>query len=294
MSESVIERLGLPKLPEPLPVPTIDAHTHLDSTQEYSGLRVVDSLELAAQVGVDRVVQIGCDLASAEWSARLAATTPNVIAAVSIHPNDSARMTDAQAEQAWCTIDGIAASGQHVRAVGETGLDYYRTREPEGIARQQLMFRRHIDTAKRHSRTLAIHDRDAHDDVVRILDEEGWPARVIFHCFSGDAGFARRCLSQDATWLSFAGNITYKANLALREALAITPLDRLLVETDGPYLTPQPHRGRPNAPYLLAHSVRFIAELKGVDLAEVCAQLARNAEDAYGGPWGISNPDANG
>lgn len=288
MIESVIERLGLPGLPEPLPAPTTDAHTHMDSTQQYSGLRVVDSVELAAAVGVSRIVQIGCDLASAQWSAQLAATNPNIVAAVAIHPNDAARMTDEQALAAWQTIDGIAGAGPHVRGVGETGLDYYRTRSPEGIARQQLMFRRHIETAKRHDRALVIHDRDAHDDILAVLDSQGWPERVIFHCFSGDADFARRCLAHGA-WLSFAGNVTYKANRDLREALALAPATRILAETDAPYLTPLPHRGKANAPYLIAHTVRFIAEHKGADLAEMCVQLARNAEDAFGGPWGIQH-----
>lgn len=288
MIESVIERLGLPGLPEPLPAPTTDAHTHMDSTQQYSGLRVVDSVELAAAVGVPRIVQIGCDLASAQWSAQLAATNPNIVAAVAIHPNDAARMTDDQALAAWQTIDGIAGAGPHVRGVGETGLDYYRTRSPEGIARQQLMFRRHIETAKRHDRALVIHDRDAHDDILAVLDSQGWPERVIFHCFSGDADFARRCLAHGA-WLSFAGNVTYKANRDLREALALAPATRILAETDAPYLTPLPHRGKANAPYLIAHTVRFIAEHKGADLAEMCVQLARNAEDAFGGPWGIQH-----
>ncbi|NLH68874.1 MAG: TatD family hydrolase [Brooklawnia sp.] len=283
-----MERLGLPGLPEPLPAPTTDAHTHMDSTQQYSGLRVVDSVELAAAVGVSRIVQIGCDLASAQWSAQLAATNPNIVAAVAIHPNDAARMTDDQALAAWQTIDGIAGAGPHVRGVGETGLDYYRTRSPEGIARQQLMFRRHIETAKRHDRALVIHDRDAHDDILAVLDSQGWPERVIFHCFSGDADFARRCLAHGA-WLSFAGNVTYKANRDLREALALAPATRILAETDAPYLTPLPHRGKANAPYLIAHTVRFIAEHKGADLAEMCVQLARNAEDAFGGPWGIQH-----
>lgn len=293
MTDPVIERLGLPPLPEPLPVATVDSHTHMDSTQRHSGLRVRDSVALAAEVGVDRIVQIGCDLDSAQWSAQLAAANPNIIAAVSIHPNDSARMAEAQLEPAWRTIDAIAGSGPHIRAVGETGLDYYRTRSEEGVARQQWMFRRHIETARRHDRTLVIHDRDAHDDILAVLDSEGWPSRVIFHCFSGDAEFARRCLGHDGTWLSFAGNVTYKANRELREALELAPLDRILVETDAPYLTPLPHRGKANAPYLIAHTVRFIAEHKGTELADTCGRLARNAEDAFGGPWGVApaNPD---
>lgn len=285
----IIERLGLPALPEPLPVPTVDAHTHLDSTQRYSKLRTSDNIALAASVGVNRIVQIGCDLESAQWSAQLAASNPNVVAAVSIHPNDAARMSDEQALQAWCTIDGIAASGPHIRAIGETGLDFFRTKDADGIARQKMMFARHIDSAKRHGLALVIHDRDAHDEIIDVLDAEGWPERVIFHCFSGDADFARRALAHDA-WLSFAGNVTYKANQQLRDALAIAPLDRVLAETDAPYLTPMPHRGKANAPYLLPHTVRFIAEQKGAELAEVCRQLAANAEEAFGGPWGVSEP----
>ncbi len=292
MIDSVIGRLGLPAQPPVLPRPTTDSHTHLDSTQEFSGLRVADNIAAAAAAGVHRIVQIGCDLGSAQWSAQLAASCPQVIAAVAIHPNDSARMTDAQADQAWRVIDSLAASGPHVRGVGETGLDYFRTREADGIARQKVMFARHIATAKAYDRTLVIHDRDAHDDIAEVLDAEGWPERVVMHCFSGDAGFARRCLDQGA-WLSFAGNITYKANRQLREALAITPTDRILAETDAPYLTPLPHRGKPNAPYLLAHTVRFMADHLGADLAEFCTRLDLNATEAFGGPWGISQPDGD-
>lgn len=290
MSEvtEVIERLGLPALPDALPAPTVDAHTHLDSTQQYSKLRVADNLALAASVGVTRVVQIGCDVPSSQWAAQLAASNPQVIAAVAIHPNDAARMSDAQLTQACETIDQIAASGRHVRAVGETGLDFYRTKEPDGIARQRLSFARHIATAKRHDRTLVIHDRDAHDAIADLLDAEGWPDRVVFHCFSAGADFARRVLAQGA-WLSFAGNVSYKANRELREALEVAPADRVLVETDAPYLTPLPHRGKPNAPYLLPHTVRFVADFKGLELVEVCVQLAANADAAFGGSWGVSH-----
>lgn len=289
MTKTIIERLGLPALPPPLPALTTDAHTHLDSTQQYSGLQVSDNLDLAASVGVHRVVQIGCDLASAEWSVRLAASNPQVIAAVAIHPNDAARMSDDQAAQAWQLIDSLAGAGPQVRAVGETGLDYYRTTSADGIARQKTMFARHIASAKAHDCTLVIHDRDAHDDIADILDAEGWPARVVFHCFSGDVSFARRCLDHGG-WLSFAGNITYKANHQLRAALAIAPADQILAETDAPYLTALPHRGKANAPYLLAHTVRFIADQRGTELAEWCAQLDANAEAAFGGSWGISQP----
>ncbi|NLA29054.1 MAG: TatD family hydrolase [Propionibacterium sp.] len=290
MSDSVIERHGLPPLPPALPRPTTDAHTHLDSTQEYSGLRVADNIAAAAAVGVRRIVQIGCDLASAQWSVQLASNCPQVVASVAIHPNDSARMTDRQAEQAWRVIDSLAASGPHVRGVGETGLDYYRTRDDDGIARQKVTFARHIATAKSYNRTLVIHDRDAHDDIAQILDSEGWPERVVMHCFSGDAEFARRCLDHGA-WISFAGNVTYKVNQSLRDALAVVPHDRILAETDAPYLTAVPHRGKANAPYLLPHTVRFIAEQLGADLGEFCTQLDSNATEAFGGPWGVSRPE---
>ena len=250
---------------------------------------MVDGVELAGTVEEGHIVQSGYDMAGAPWSDQVADANPNVIAAVAIQPNGAARMTDDQALAAWSTIDAIAGAGPHVRGVGETGLDYYRTRTPEGIARQQLVFRRHIETAKRHDRALVIHDRDAHDDILAVLDSQGWPDRVVFHCFSGDADFAHRCLAHAGTWLSFAGNVTYKANRDLREALALAPIDRILAETDAPYLTPLPHRGKANAPYLLAHTARFIAEHKGVDLAEMCVRLARNAEDAFGGPWGVGH-----
>lgn len=289
MSTSVIERLGLPGLPEALPRPTTDSHTHLDSTQEFSGLRTADNIEAAASVGIHRIVQIGCDAPSSQWAVNLAANCPQVVAAVALHPNDAARLTDEDAEQAWRVIDSLAAAGSHVRAVGETGLDYFRTKDPDGIARQKVTFARHIATAKQNDLTLVIHDRDAHGDIADILDAEGWPERVVMHCFSGDEAFARRCLDHGA-WISFAGNITYKANKQMREGLAITPLDKILAETDAPYLTPIPHRGKANATYLMAHTVRYLAEQKGADLAEFCARLDDNASAAFGGRWGVSEP----
>jgi TatD DNase family protein len=167
--------------------------------------------------------------------------------------------------------------------VGETGLDYFRTGE-DGRAAQQMSFRRHIDLAKRLGRTLVIHDRDAHADVLRLLDEEGVPERVVMHCFSGDESFARDCLDRGA-WLSFAGTVTFKNAASLRAALGVVPLDRVLVETDAPYLTPSPHRGRPNASYLVPLTVRAMARTREEDLEALCAAIAVNTETAYGGPW---------
>jgi len=148
---------------------------------------------------------------------------------------------------------------------------------------QGASFRAHIEMAKRHGKVLVIHDRDAHDDVLRVLDEAGPPERVVFHCFSGDAAMAEVCASR-GWWLSFAGPVTFKNAAGLRDALAVTPLDRLLVETDAPYLTPVPYRGRPNASYLVPHTVRAMAEVLDADLETLCSAIAANTEAAFG-PW---------
>ena len=289
----VLARADLPGLPEPLPRPVIDSHTHLDATQVASGLTVEDNLAAAAAVGVDRVVQIGCDLADSAWAERLAAREPSVVACVALHPNEAARLDDAVLDAQCARIEALAAAGPHVRGVGETGLDYYRTRDAAGRERQRRSFATHLGIAARLGLTLAIHDRDAHDDVLAVLDDgaaRGVTApRVIMHCFSGDAAHARACLERGA-WLSFPGVVTYKNAPALREALLATPLDRLLVETDAPYLTPMPFRGRWNAPYLVPHTVAFIAAQLGCDVGDLCDRLTANAEAAYGGPWGGAAP----
>ena len=171
-----------------------------------------------------------------------------------------------------------------MRAVGETGLDYYRTRDAAGQERQREAFAAHIGWATAYDKTLVIHDRDAHADVLAVLDHQGPPPRIVMHCFSGDFDFARACLERGA-YLSFAGTVTFKNNGSLRSALAVTPLDRILVETDAPYLTPMPYRGRPNASYLIPHTARFMAETLGVDLAVLSQALNDNAEAAFGGSW---------
>ncbi len=280
-------RARLPESPEPLPAATTDAHTHLTSTAEYSGLGPEDALAQARAVGVTRVVEVGTDLESSARAIGLAHDHPDVVASIAIHPNDAARL-GAALDDALGRLSGYAAA-DGVRAIGETGLDYYRTRDADGQARQKHAFAAHIALAKQHDLALVIHDRDAHDDILDVLDAEGAPTRVMMHCFSGDAGFARRCLDR-GYWLSFPGTITFKANEALREALDLTPADRLLVETDAPYLTPMPHRGKPNASYLLPHTVRFMAERRGADLAELCTQLADNATAVFG-DWGSSLPE---
>ena len=271
---------ALPLLPERLPAPTTDAHTHALSTLESSGLAVADALSMARAVNVTRIVEVGTDIESSVAAVALAQQYPQVVAAVAIHPNDAARL----GERLPAELDLLAAlvgSSDRIRAVGETGLDYFRTTDAAGRDRQQQAFAAHIGWAKQHGLALVIHDRDAHDDILATLDAEGAPDRVQLHCFSGDAAFARACLDR-GYWLSFPGTVTFKANEPLREALDLTPLDRLLVETDAPYLTPLPHRGKPNSSYLMAHTVRFIAERKRVDLAELCTALATNATAVFG------------
>ena len=282
-----LDTLGLPPLPEALPRPVVDNHTHLWSTHEYSGLPVGDSLRLAAQVGVSRVIEVGCDVESSRAAIELAERQPAVRAAVALHPNDAARvfLRDGAAGLAsvLAELEPLVAAPEVV-AVGETGLDYFRTREAAGHEAQEASFRAHIGWAKTYDRTLVIHDRDAHDDILRVLDDEGLPGRVVMHCFSGDADFARRCVERGA-FLSFPGVVTFGSAGALREAALATPLDRVLVETDAPYLTPAPQRGKANAPYLLPHTVRFLADLLGVELAEFCDRIVANTAAAYG-EWG--------
>src|SRR3954466_7546544 len=272
-----------PPAPEPLPHPVVDNHCHLDIADgpEGSWLATEDALAQAAAVGVTRIVQIGCDLPGARWAVEAAATHDALVAGVALHPNEAPRLADLDA--AMAEIEELASAHPKVRAVGETGLDTFRTGE-EGRAVQEESFRRHIDLARRLDKTLVIHDRDAHDDVLRLLDEEGAPERWVMHCFSGDAAFARACLDRGAH-LSFSGTVTFKNAQPLRDALAITPLDRVLVETDAPYLTPTPYRGRPNASYLVPHTVRAMAEVRGDDLEALCAAVDASTDAAYGGRW---------
>lgn len=279
--------MNLPELPAALPVPVVDSHCHLDSTVELSGLDPADAIERAAQVGVTRIVQIGCDVAGSRWAVEAAQRWPSVIAGVAIHPNDAARL-GADLPAALAAIESLAAGslavGSQVRAVGETGLDFFRTTTDAGVQLQREAFAAHIAMAKAYDKTLVIHDRDAHAAVLEVLDAEGRPDRIVMHCFSGDVDFARACLDRGAH-LSFAGTVTFKNNQHLRDALRLAPLDRVLVETDAPYLTPMPLRGRPNASYLIPHTVRRMAEVLDLEVTELCHALNDNADVAFGGTW---------
>ena len=278
-----------PPVPEALPHPVVDNHCHLDISRgaDEPALPVAEALALAASVGVTRIVQIGCELDGARWAVAVAEEHDQVVAGVALHPNEAPRLAEAgRLEEALAEIERLARSSERVRAIGETGLDHYRTGE-DGREAQQESFRRHIALAKELGKTLVIHDRDAHDEVLRVLDDVGAPERWVMHCFSGDADFARACLERGAH-LSFAGTLTFKNAEPLREALRVTPLDRILVETDAPYLTPVPHRGRVNASYLVPLTVRAMAAVQDVDLGALCRAIEANTFVAFGGIWGVN------
>lgn len=276
-------RSELPPRPDPLPIALVDNHTHLDSVRsDAPGLEVSEAIAAAAAVGVDRVVQIGCEVESARSSVVMAHTHPQVLAGVALHPNEAPRLAAlGELDMAYAVI-GALALDPRVRTVGETGLDYYRT-GPEGREIQHDAFRWHIALAKELDLPLQIHDRDAHEDVLAVLDEVGAPRHTVMHCFSGDARFARACVER-GFFLSYAGPVTFKNNHALRDAVAVTPLEQLLIETDAPYLTPHPWRGAVNSSYLLPVTARVVAGVAGVSVVELAQEVSATAERLYG-PW---------
>lgn len=310
-----------PPVPEPLAHPIVDTHTHLDictgvrlplgagepepevtpnEDEEFPSLDFFH--DTAAEAGVRRIIQIGCDLPAARWTTELVAsqyagaaeagTGANVpappaegrtwmLGGAALHPNEAPRLAErGLLDDALNEIESLVSSHDRMRVVGETGLDYFRTGE-EGVAEQQRSFRAHIEIAKRTGRALQIHDREAHADVLRILKEEGAPEVTIFHCFSGDEAMARECAAE-GYYMSFAGNITFKNADELRRAAAAAPLELLLTETDAPFLTPHPHRGKPGGPYLTAVTARKLAEVRGMSEEDLCSAVWTNAERAIG------------
>ena len=259
-------------LPEP---GGFDAHTHMD----ILGLPVDGVMAAAQAMGIRRVVNVGCDLPSSRWSVSAAAEYPDVYAAVAIHPNETGSVYR-EREPVLAAISAMAESPKVV-AIGETGLDYYRDYSAHDV--QQVWFRAHIELARRTGKALMIHDRDAHEDVLSILEEYApWlPYSVVFHCFSGDAEMARRCASAGYV-MSFAGNVTFKNADSLRQAALVAPAELLLAETDAPYLTPVPHRGKPNSPAMTAYTIRFLAHLKKLDTADFCRQLQNTGAQVFG------------
>jgi len=258
-----------------LPLPgAFDSHCHMD----IMGLPVDGVLAAARAMGIGRVVNVGCDLPSARWSVSRAAEYPDVYATVAIHPNETASV-NSERDEVLAELAELAASPKVV-AIGETGLDYYRDWSPREVQRD--WFRAHIEIAKRTGKALMIHDREAHEDILAILAEFApWPPySVILHCFSGDAELAGRC-AEAGYVMSFAGNVTFKNAQPLRLAAEAAPPELILAETDAPYLTPVPHRGKPNSPAMAAHTIRFLAELKNLDLAEFCARLRATGSRAF-------------
>ncbi len=270
-----------PAAPAPLPIPVVDNHIHLGLAREgEEAADLATAIAEGAAVGVPRMVQIGCDLPGARFTVEAIERHTALLGGVALHPNEiphlaaSGELADAEAE-----IERLAAHPR-VRVIGETGLDYFRT-GPEGAPAQQEAFRWHIDLAKRTGKALQIHDRDAHADVLRILDEEGAPERTVLHCYSGDLEMARVAVDR-GLMLSFAGTVTFKNAAGLRNALAVTPLENLLVETDAPYLAPSPHRGATNASYLVPLTVRAMADVLNVDVPSLCTAIAANSVRVYG------------
>ena len=272
--------LRYPAAPEPLAVPVYDNHAHLEILDGDEPLSLTEQLDRAQAVGIAGVVQASGDIESSRWAVEAAASDPRVLAAVAIHPNDAPVYAEqGRLDEAIAVIDELAAHPR-TRAIGETGLDFFRT-EPDRRDAQFESFEAHIALAKKHGIAMQIHDRDAHDAVLETLARVGAPERTVFHCFSGDDVMARICA--DAGYhLSFAGNVTFKNAQNLRDALKVTPIERILVETDAPFLTPVPLRGRPNAPYLVPITVRFLAAELDLDVDELCAQLAENTLRVYG------------
>lgn len=266
-----------PPAPEPL-APLIDAHTHLDAVGAADADGVRGIVDRAAAVGVEAVVTIADDLASARWVTRAADWDPRVYAAVALHPTRANALTDA----ARAEIEQLAAHPRVV-AIGETGMDMYWPGRLEGCAEppaQREAFAWHIDLAKRTGKPLMIHNRDADAEVLDVLRAEGAPETVIFHCFSSGSAMARVCV--DAGWLiSLAGTVSFRNAHELREAVALVPAEQLLVETDAPFLTPHPYRGAPNEPYCLPYTVRALAELVDRRAEDLAAVTTANARHAY-------------
>lgn len=283
MSRAEASATAAPEAPAPLVAPVVDSHCHLDMCAQDGGPTLDEAMAAAAAVNVTKVIQVGCDVAGSAWAVQAAASHPDVWAAVALHPNEAPRIHAEgglqMLESAWSAIEELAARPE-VRAIGETGMDFFRTPRG-GQAVQEESFRRHIQIAKDLNKTLVVHDRDAHDDVLRIVDDEGAPETVVLHCFSGDADFARAA-AERGWYCSFAGVVTFKNAVALREALEVVPENRVLVETDAPFLTPVPHRGKSNGSYLIPLTVRAMADVRGKSEVQLCAALMANSHRAFG------------
>ena len=269
---AVAERPMVPP-PEPLPAPVVDAHTHLDACGCVDAADVAAAMARAAAVGVRQVVTVADDLASAHWAAAAATWHPDLYAAVALHPTRADKLDDAARRD----LEALATQPRVV-AIGETGLDHYWDAAPHDV--QAEAFAWHIDLAKRTGKPLMIHDRDAHDDVLAVLRAEGPPEKVIFHCFSGDLAMARICVDA-GYYLSFAGPVSFRNARDLAAAAQIVPDGQLLVETDAPFLTPDPHRGKRNEPYALPYTVRALAAVRSQDVQNLCKAVSLTTRNVY-------------
>jgi len=251
----------------------VDSHAHLDG-QQYDADREA-TIQRAVQQGISHILTVGCDLASSAASVELAQHYRQIFAAVGVHPHDATEIDDESLTRLKELLDQ-----PKVVALGEIGLDFYRDRSPREVQRQA--FRRQIRLAKKVGKPLIIHDRDAHDEVLQILTEEAADEiGGVMHCFSGDLAMARKCLEL-GFYLSFPGTITYPKNDAARAVVKAIPIDRMLVETDCPYLAPQKFRGKRNEPAYVRHTAEKIAAIKGLSLDDVARVTSRNCFDLFG------------
>ncbi|NLW13118.1 MAG: TatD family hydrolase [Trueperella sp.] len=306
---------AFPEIPEPLAVPIVDNHTHFypdpvpvegEAPVQQTNLEgnwkppllLNNHLAGMTAAGIRGAISSGCDWPLLEWTRDLARENHNLWAALAIHPNETPLHAGirevgpdgnpprvAPHHEKFSLEDAIHKVAELSRddgvvAIGETGLDYYRTGD-EGREVQKRAFREHIALAKELGKPMQIHDREAHADVVDILIADGAPERTVFHCFSGDAALAR-ILAENGWYASFAGNVTYSVNGDLREAFAQLPEELVLVETDAPYLTPEPYRGQPNAVWSTAYTAEYLARLRGVPVEDFCAAVDRATVEVYG------------
>lgn len=250
-----------------------ETHAHIDDPAFDADREAV--LERARAAGVSRLINLGSDLASSRASVELMRRHAWIWAAVGVHPSSTAQMRDRDYQEIRTLADD-----PRVVAIGEIGLDYYRDRSPRHI--QQDAFRRQIRLARDIGKPLVVHDRDAHDDVLRILREEGADAvGGVMHCFSGGGEFARSCLDL-GFYIALGGPVTFSNGQRAREAALAVPADRLLLETDCPYLAPVPHRGQRNEPAYLAVIAEQLARLKGMSVDELARQTSANADRLFG------------
>ena len=251
----------------------VDSHAHLDGRQFENDIE--ETIERATANGISHILTIGCDLESSENSIAVAEKYENIFAAVGVHPHDATEINNAALAKLRTML-----SHPKVVALGEIGLDYYRDRSPREIQRDA--FRQQIRLARAVGKPIIVHDRDAHDEVIQILKEEN-AAEVggVLHCFSGDLKMAKQCLEL-GFYLSFTGTITYPKNEAIREIIKEIPIDRMLIETDCPYLSPQKFRGKRNEPAYVRYTAEKLAEIKGLTIEDVARVTSRNCHDLFG------------